>query len=63
MPDLFYKTELRNGLETFITRYPNADLFKISIFIEEMNNELGQNLYMPLVLTNLILDIQKALHS
>ena len=63
MPDLFYKTELRNGLETFITRYPNADLFKIFIFIEEMNNKLGQNLYMPLVLTNLILDIQKALHS
>ena len=63
MPDLLHKTELKPGLDTFVIDYPHADLFVIALCLEETSNTMTQNFYMPLILMNLLLDIQKILQS
>ena len=63
MPDLLHKTELKPGMDTFVTAYPHADLFEVALSLEETASAIAQNLYMPLILINLLLDVQKTLHS
>ena len=63
MPDLLHKTELKPGMDTFVTAYPHAALFEVALSLEETASAIAQNLYMPLILINLLLDVQKTLHS
>ena len=63
MPDPLHKTELKPGLDTFVIDYPHADLFVIALCLEETSNTMTQNFYMPLILMNLLLDIQNILQS
>ena len=44
--------------QSSIQKYPNTDLLKISLILGESKNALKNNLYMPLFLTNLLIDVQ-----
>ena len=48
-------------MEQFNRDYPNADLQKINILLEEAVEAVGRNLYMSLILTNLLINIHKNL--
>ena len=54
---------MKPGMDTFVTAYPHADLFEVALSLEETASAIAQNLYMPLILINLLLDVQKILHS
>jgi len=56
-----HRPELLKYLQNFNHKYPNADLQKIDILLEDSIEANGRNLYMPLVLTNLLITIQKHL--
>ena len=55
---ILHDTDLKSGLKIFLSKYPNTDLLKISLILGESKNALKNNLYMPLFLTNLLIDVQ-----
>ena len=59
----FIGTSLQSGFILFNESFPRADLTAISFCLEDTLEAIPQNLYMPLILTNLLLDIQKYLHG
>ena len=48
---------------SFNESFPHADLMAISLRLEDSLNAILKNLYMPLILTNLLLDIQRYLRE
>ena len=54
---ILHETDLKSGLTIFLSKYPNTDLLKISLILGESRNALKNNLYMPLFLTNLLIDV------
>jgi hypothetical protein len=61
--DPLHDTPLKLGMETFIRTYPSAKFLSIVIDLEETVRAIPMNLYMPLVLTNLLLNTQKNLRQ
>ena len=61
--DPLHDTPLKLGMETFVRTYPSAKLLSIVIDLEETVRAISMNLYMPLVLTNLLLNTQKNLRQ
>ena len=59
--DPLHKTELVKNINYFNSKYINAKLLDIVLEIEDVIIGIKQNLYMPLRLTNMILNIQKLL--
>ena len=60
-----YKTdnleELKNSLNQFNKKYPNANLNEINKLLEDLVGSLSRNLYTPLMLTNFLISLQKLL--
>ncbi len=59
--DELHRPELMDFMRQFNQKYPNADLYKIDILLEDTLEAVGRNLYMSLILTNLLINIQKNL--
>ena len=59
--DPLHKTELVKNINYFNSKYINAKLLDIVLEIEDVIIGIKHNLYMPLRLTNMILNIQKLL--
>ncbi|NHZ85752.1 MAG: hypothetical protein GWP19_07715 [Planctomycetia bacterium] len=59
--DELHRPELLNLMQQFNQKYPNADLHKIDILLEDAIEATGRNLYMSLILTNLLINIQRCL--
>jgi len=59
--DELHRPELIDFMQKFNQKYPNADLYKIDILLEETLEAVGRNLNMSLILTNLLINIQKHL--
>ncbi len=60
--DLLHSTSFKPGMERLIGAHPNADLSAITFEVEDAILSIPMNLYMPLILTNLLLRIQKHLN-
>ena len=63
LDDLLHHTSFKPGMKQMIKTYPDADFSAIAFELEDAVNAIPQNLYMPLVLINLLLHIQKHLNS
>jgi len=59
--DSLHDTSLAMGMKKFISTYPSADLLSIVSDLEDAVRAISMNLYMPLVLTNLLIETQKNL--
>ena len=57
--DELQRPELMELMESFNKQYPNTNFQKININIEEALDAVGRNLYMSLILTNLLINIQR----
>ena len=51
-------TSIESDMVSFNESFPHADLMAISLGLEDSINAILKNLYKPLILTNLLLDIQ-----
>lgn len=60
---LLHNTQLKSGMERFISIYKEADYSAIISEIEELNNSVKINLFMPLALTTFLLKIQKNINN
>ena len=60
--DILHKTSFKPGMERLISTNPNADFSAITFELEDAILSIPMNLYMPLILTNLLLRIQKHLN-
>ena len=56
---ILHKTSFIEDMKIFIKRNPNADFFSIIYELEKPIEAVKNNYYMPLVLINLLLEIQK----
>jgi len=54
-------TKLKNTMDKFLSKHPHSDLMKIVLELEKAEASISLNLYMPLVLVNLLINIQKIL--
>ena len=61
LDDPLHNTPLESGMKRFISKYPSVDILSIIVELEETVRAISMNLYMPLVLTNLLLKTQKYL--
>ena len=59
--DPLHDTSLIDGMKRFLNSYPFADLLSIVSDLEDVVRAISMNLYMPLVLTNLLLETKKNL--
>ena len=59
--DSLHDTSLVDGMKKFVSIYPSADFLSIVSDLEDTVRAISMNLYMPLVLTNLLLQTQKNL--
>ncbi len=59
----FDNTKLFNQIVSFNETYPKANIYAIILCLEDVLRSVSQNLYMPLILLNMILDIQKNLNE
>ncbi len=50
-----------DSFEEFTNKYPNANFFEINSLLEEAIMALGQNLYMPLFILDMMISIQTLL--
>ena len=60
---ILHHTQLKMGMERFIRLYDCADYSLIISEFDELTNAVKQNLFMPLVLTNFLLKIQKNINN
>jgi len=60
--DILHETSFKPGMERLISTNPNADYSAITFELEDAILSIPMNLYMPLILTNLLLRIQKHLN-
>ena len=61
--DPLHNTPLKKGIERCVQAYGTADFSAIVFKLEDTVRAIAKNLYMPLVLVNLLLHIQKHLRS
>lgn len=59
--DTLHNSKLTEKMEIFLKKFPNSDLQKINLLIEDTLEAVGRNLYMSLTLTNLLINIHKHL--
>ena len=59
----FQNTSIESHIISFNHKYPKANIYAIILCIEDVKKSASQNLYMPLILLNLILDIQKHINE
>ena len=59
----FDNTKLFSQIASFNKTYPKANIYSIILSLEDVFRSVSQNLYMPLILLNMILDIQKNLNE
>ena len=59
----FYNTPLKKGIERCVKTHSSADFLAIVFELEYTVGAIAKNLYMPLVLVNLLLSTQKHLSS
>ena len=59
----FDDTNLHSQIVSFSQAYPTANIYAIVLCLEDVMKSVSQNLYMPLIILNLILDIQKHIHE
>ena len=60
--DILHETSFKPGMKRLISTNPNADFSAITFELEDAILAIPMNLYMPLILTNLLLRIQKHLN-
>ena len=60
--EILHETSFKPGMERLISTNPNADFSAITFELEDATLSIPMNLYMPLILTNLLLRIQKHLN-
>lgn len=60
--DILHETSFKPGMKRLISTNPNADFSAITFELEDAILSIPMNLYMPLILTNLLLRIQKHLN-
>ena len=60
---LIHNTELKQGMEIFNKQYPFSDLQGIVLLLDSVTESMAMNFHMPLILINLLLDIQKKLNT
>ena len=60
--DILHETSFKPGMERLISINPNADFSAITFELEDAILSIPMNLYMPLILTNLLLRIQRHLN-
>ena len=60
--DILHETSFKPGTERLISTNPTADFSAITFELEDAILSIPMNLYMPLILTNLLLRIQKHLN-
>ena len=48
---------------SFNKKFPKANIFEVILCIEDVKKHARQNLYMPLILLNMLLDIQKFVYE
>ena len=56
-------TKLFHQIVSFNETYPKANIYAIILCLEDVQRSVSQNLFMPLILLNMILDIQKNLNE
>ena len=59
----FERTGLHSRMASFNEKFPNANIYNIILCIEEVKSLARQNLYMPLILLNMLLDIQELIYE
>ena len=59
----FDNTKLFSQIVSFNETYPKANIYAIILCLEDVLRSVSQNLYMPLILLNMILDIQRNLNE
>ena len=59
----FDNTKLFPQIVSFNETYPKANIYSIILCLEDVLSSVSQNLHMPLILLNMILDIQKNLNE
>ena len=59
----FYNTPLKKGIERCVKTHSSADFLAIVFELEDTVGAIAKNLYMPLVLVNLLLSTKKHLSS
>lgn len=59
----FERTKLQSRMVSFNEKFPKANIYRIILCIEEVKSLARQNLYMPLILLNMLLDIQEFLYE
>ena len=59
----FHNKNIESHLVSFNYKYPKANIYAIMLCIEDVKKSATQNLYMPLILLNLILDVQKHINE
>ena len=60
--DSLHETSLVSGMKKLILKYPSADFISIVIELDNAVKAISMNLYMPLVLTNLLINTKKFLN-
>ena len=63
LPSGFERTRLLSRMISFNEKFPNANIYKIILCIEEVKALARQNLNMPLILLNMLLDIQELIYE
>ena len=61
--DSLHETSLVSGMKKLILKYPSADFISIVIELDNAVKAISMNLYMPLVLTNLLINTKKFLKN
>jgi hypothetical protein len=59
----FENTGLQPRMISFNKKFPKANIFEVILCIEDVKKHSRQNLYMPLILLNMLIDIQKFVYE
>lgn len=59
----FQRTSLQSRMVSFNENFPNANIYEIILRIEEVKSLARQNLYIQLILLNMLLDIQELIYE
>jgi len=63
LPLSIHETVLKQGMETFNEKFPKSDLQGIVLLLDRVIESMAMNFHMPLILINLLLDIQEKLNE
>ena len=59
----FENTGMQSRMISFNKKFPKANIYGFILCIEDVKKHARQNLYMPLILLNMLLDIQKLVYE